>query len=90
LLSRTRRGRVSVQKTMLDGVTDHLVVGASYPWLMRHPLVGSVNNPAIACRVGRRLIGFRHQRASQEPRSCVRRAVVKRRRPADVTSRSVI
>jgi pimeloyl-ACP methyl ester carboxylesterase len=32
-------GRVSVRNTRLEGMTDHLVVGASHPWLVRHPRV---------------------------------------------------
>jgi pimeloyl-ACP methyl ester carboxylesterase len=35
-LPRPHDGRVSVENTKLDGMTDHIVVGASHPWLMRN------------------------------------------------------
>jgi pimeloyl-ACP methyl ester carboxylesterase len=36
LLPRPNDGRVSVENTRLDGMADHVVVGASHPWLVRN------------------------------------------------------
>ena len=36
LLPRPNDGRVSVEHTRLAGMTDHVVVGASHPWLVRN------------------------------------------------------
>jgi pimeloyl-ACP methyl ester carboxylesterase len=36
LLPKPNDGRVSVENTKLDGMVDHVVVGASHPWLPRH------------------------------------------------------
>jgi len=36
LLPRPNDGRVSVENTKLDGMTDHIVIGASHPWLVRN------------------------------------------------------
>jgi Alpha/beta hydrolase family len=36
LLPRPHDGRVSVENTKLDGMTDHIVIGASHPWLVRN------------------------------------------------------
>jgi pimeloyl-ACP methyl ester carboxylesterase len=36
LLPKPNDGRVSVQNTRLDGMVDHIVIGASHPWLVRH------------------------------------------------------
>ena len=36
LLPRPNDGRVSVKNTRLDGMTDHIVVGASHPWMVRN------------------------------------------------------
>jgi pimeloyl-ACP methyl ester carboxylesterase len=38
LLPKPNDGRVSVDNTRLDGMTDHVVVGASHPWLVRNNL----------------------------------------------------
>ena len=38
LLPRPNDGRVSVEKTKLDGMADHIVIGASHPWLPRNTL----------------------------------------------------
>ena len=38
LLPRPNDGRVSVQNTRLDGMTDHIVIGASHPWMVRNRL----------------------------------------------------
>jgi pimeloyl-ACP methyl ester carboxylesterase len=38
LLPRPNDGRVSVQNTKLDGMVDHIVIGASHPWLVRNAL----------------------------------------------------
>jgi pimeloyl-ACP methyl ester carboxylesterase len=38
LLPRPNDGRVSVENTKLDGMTDHIVVSASHPWLVRNKL----------------------------------------------------
>jgi pimeloyl-ACP methyl ester carboxylesterase len=37
LLPRPNDGRVSVQNTRLEAMTDHLVIATSHPWLMRDP-----------------------------------------------------
>jgi pimeloyl-ACP methyl ester carboxylesterase len=37
-LPKPHDGRVSVENTRLDGMTDHLVIGASHPWLVWHPI----------------------------------------------------
>jgi pimeloyl-ACP methyl ester carboxylesterase len=37
VLPRPNDGKVSVGRTMLDGMTDHTVVRASHPGLLRHP-----------------------------------------------------
>jgi len=37
-LPRPHDGRVSVEATKLDGMTDHIVIGASHPWLPRNKL----------------------------------------------------
>jgi pimeloyl-ACP methyl ester carboxylesterase len=37
-LPKPHDGRVSVANTKLDGMTDHLVIGSSHPWLMRNVL----------------------------------------------------
>jgi pimeloyl-ACP methyl ester carboxylesterase len=39
LLPRPNDGRVSVENTKLDGMADHIVVGASHPWLLRNASV---------------------------------------------------
>jgi pimeloyl-ACP methyl ester carboxylesterase len=36
VLPRPNDGRVSVENTKLDGMTDHIVIGAPHPWLMRN------------------------------------------------------
>jgi pimeloyl-ACP methyl ester carboxylesterase len=36
LLPRPHDGRVSVENTKLDGMTDHIVIGSSHPWLVRN------------------------------------------------------
>jgi pimeloyl-ACP methyl ester carboxylesterase len=36
LLPGPNDGRVSVENTRLDGMVDHVVVGASHPWLLRN------------------------------------------------------
>ncbi len=36
LLPKPNDGKVSVQNTRLAGMTDHIVVAAAHPWLMRH------------------------------------------------------
>lgn len=36
LLPRPNDGRVSVANTKLDGMTDHMVIAAAHPFLMRH------------------------------------------------------
>jgi len=36
LLPRPNDGRVSVENTKLDGMADHIVIGASHPWLPRN------------------------------------------------------
>ena len=36
LLPRPNDGRVSVKNTELDGMADHIVIGASHPWLVRN------------------------------------------------------
>jgi pimeloyl-ACP methyl ester carboxylesterase len=38
LLPKPNDGRVSVENTRLDGMTDYVVVGASHPWLVRNTL----------------------------------------------------
>jgi pimeloyl-ACP methyl ester carboxylesterase len=38
VLPRPNDGRVSVENTKLEGMTDHLVIGASHPWLTRSPI----------------------------------------------------
>ena len=38
LLPKPNDGRVSVEKTKLDGMADHIVIGASHPWLPRNRL----------------------------------------------------
>jgi pimeloyl-ACP methyl ester carboxylesterase len=38
VLPRPNDGRVSVENTKLEGMTDHLVIGASHPWLTRKPI----------------------------------------------------
>lgn len=38
LLPKPNDGRVSVEKTKLDGMADHIVIGASHPWLPRNEL----------------------------------------------------
>jgi pimeloyl-ACP methyl ester carboxylesterase len=38
LLPRPNDGRVSVKNTELDGMTDHIVIGASHPWMVRNRL----------------------------------------------------
>ena len=37
MLPKPHDGRVSVENTALDGMTDHLVIGSSHPWLVRSP-----------------------------------------------------
>jgi pimeloyl-ACP methyl ester carboxylesterase len=37
-LPKPHDGRVSVENTKLDAMTDHLVIGSSHPWLMRNAL----------------------------------------------------
>jgi pimeloyl-ACP methyl ester carboxylesterase len=37
ILPRPNDGKVSVQRTRLDGMTDHTIVKASHPGLLRHP-----------------------------------------------------
>jgi len=36
LLPKPHDGRVSVEKTMIDGMADHIVVGTAHPWLVRN------------------------------------------------------
>jgi pimeloyl-ACP methyl ester carboxylesterase len=36
LLPRPNDGRVSVNNTRIDGMTDHIVVAASHPWMVRN------------------------------------------------------
>jgi triacylglycerol esterase/lipase EstA (alpha/beta hydrolase family) len=36
LLPKPHDGRVSVENTRLDGMADHIVIGASHPWLVRN------------------------------------------------------
>jgi hypothetical protein len=36
LLPKPNDGRVSVEGTKLDGMADHVVVGAAHPWLPRN------------------------------------------------------
>jgi pimeloyl-ACP methyl ester carboxylesterase len=36
LLPKPHDGRVSVENTRLDGMADHVVIGASHPWLVRN------------------------------------------------------
>jgi hypothetical protein len=36
LLPRPNDGRVSVENTKLDGMSDHIVIGSSHPWLLRN------------------------------------------------------
>jgi hypothetical protein len=38
LLPRPNDGRVSVKNTRLDGMTDHIAVSASHPWMVRNRL----------------------------------------------------
>ena len=38
LLPRPNDGRVSVKNTELDGMADHIVIGASHPWMVRNRL----------------------------------------------------
>jgi pimeloyl-ACP methyl ester carboxylesterase len=38
VLPRPNDGRVSVENTKIEGMTDHLVIGASHPWLLRKPV----------------------------------------------------
>jgi pimeloyl-ACP methyl ester carboxylesterase len=38
VLPRPNDGRVSVENTKIEGMTDHLVIGASHPWLPRKPI----------------------------------------------------
>jgi pimeloyl-ACP methyl ester carboxylesterase len=38
LLPQPNDGRVSVKNTELDGMTDHIVIGASHPWIIRNRL----------------------------------------------------
>jgi hypothetical protein len=37
-LPKPHDGRVSVENTKLDGMADHIVIGASHPWLPRNAL----------------------------------------------------
>ena len=37
ILPRPNDGKVSVERTRLDGLTDHAIVRASHPGLLRHP-----------------------------------------------------
>jgi len=37
-LPKPHDGRVSVENTRLDGMVDHIVIGAPHPWLMRNGL----------------------------------------------------
>jgi pimeloyl-ACP methyl ester carboxylesterase len=36
MLPKPHDGRVSVENTRLDGMADHIVIGASHPWLVRN------------------------------------------------------
>jgi hypothetical protein len=38
ILPRTNDGKVSVQRTRLDGMRGHTIVKASHPGLVRHPV----------------------------------------------------
>ena len=38
LLPKPNDGRVSVENTKLDGMADHIAIGASHPWLPRNRL----------------------------------------------------
>jgi len=44
-LPKPHDGRVSVEKTRLDGMTDHIIIGTSHPWL---PMNGRAIERAIA------------------------------------------
>jgi pimeloyl-ACP methyl ester carboxylesterase len=37
LLPHPNDGRVAVASTRLEGMADHIVIGTSHPWLVRHP-----------------------------------------------------
>ncbi|QPF88230.1 alpha/beta fold hydrolase [Bradyrhizobium genosp. L] len=53
-LPRPHDGRVSVAKTRLDGMADHIVIRTSHPWLVRHR--GSIAQTIAFLRDGK----FRH------------------------------
>jgi pimeloyl-ACP methyl ester carboxylesterase len=36
MLPKPHDGRVSVKNTEIDGMTDHVVIGAAHPWLVRN------------------------------------------------------
>ncbi len=38
MLPKPHDGRVSVKNTEIDGMTDHVVIGASHPWLVRNSI----------------------------------------------------
>ena len=51
LLPRPNDGRVSVEKTRLDGMADHIVIGASHPWLPRNRI--AIEQAIVFLRDGR-------------------------------------
>jgi pimeloyl-ACP methyl ester carboxylesterase len=54
LLPKPNDGRVSVENTGLDGMADHIVIGASHSWLVRKAL--AIEQTIVFLRDGR----FRH------------------------------
>jgi pimeloyl-ACP methyl ester carboxylesterase len=55
LLPKPNDGRVSVENTGLDGMADHIVIGASHSWLVRKPL--AIEQTIAFLRDGRFSIG---------------------------------
>jgi len=51
ILPRPNDGKVSVQRTRLDGMKDHAIVNASHPGLVRHP--AAINQTIAFLREGR-------------------------------------